>query len=62
MGLVEVPMGTDLRTIIFEIGGGIRGNAHFKAVQLARPLGGCRLTSSISTCSRPSTPSRPRGP
>jgi len=32
VGLVEVPMGTDLRTIIFEIGGGIRGNAKFKAV------------------------------
>jgi len=41
VGLVEVPMGTDLRTIIFEIGGGIRGNAHFKAVQLGGPSGGC---------------------
>jgi len=41
VGLVEVPMGTDLRTIIFEIGGGIRGNAKFKAVQLGGPSGGC---------------------
>jgi len=41
VGLVEVPMGTDLRTIIFDIGGGIRGNAKFKAVQLGGPAGGC---------------------
>jgi len=41
VGLMEVPMGTDLRTIIFEIGGGIRGNARFKAVQLGGPSGGC---------------------
>jgi len=41
VGLMEVPMGTDLRTIIFEIGGGIRGNALFKAVQLGGPSGGC---------------------
>jgi NADH:ubiquinone oxidoreductase subunit F (NADH-binding)/Pyruvate/2-oxoacid:ferredoxin oxidoreductase delta subunit/(2Fe-2S) ferredoxin len=41
VGLVEVPMGTDLRTIIFDIGGGIRGNAKFKAVQLGGPSGGC---------------------
>ncbi|MDI9570446.1 MAG: NADH-quinone oxidoreductase subunit NuoF [Pseudomonadota bacterium] len=41
VGLVETPMGTDLRTIIFEIGGGIRGNARFKAVQLGGPAGGC---------------------
>jgi NADH:ubiquinone oxidoreductase subunit F (NADH-binding)/NAD-dependent dihydropyrimidine dehydrogenase PreA subunit len=34
-------MGTDLRTIIFEIGEGIRGNARFKAVQLGGPSGGC---------------------
>ncbi|MBA4396677.1 MAG: NADH-quinone oxidoreductase subunit F [Syntrophus sp. (in: bacteria)] len=41
VGLVEVPMGTDLRTIIFDIGGGIRGNTKFKAVQLGGPSGGC---------------------
>lgn len=41
VGLVEVPMGTTLREIIFEIGGGIRNNKKFKAVQLGGPSGGC---------------------
>lgn len=41
VGLVEVPMGTTLREIIFEIGGGIRNNRKFKAVQLGGPSGGC---------------------
>lgn len=41
IGLVEVPMGTTLRTIIFDIGGGIRKNRKFKAVQLGGPSGGC---------------------
>lgn len=40
-GLVEVAMGTTLRTIIFEIGGGIPGGMEFKAVQLGGPSGGC---------------------
>jgi len=40
-GLVEVPMGTTLREIIFEIGGGILGNKKFKAVQTGGPSGGC---------------------
>ncbi|MDR1701239.1 MAG: SLBB domain-containing protein [Sporomusaceae bacterium] len=40
-GLVEVPMGTTLREIIFEIGGGIPGNRAFKAVQTGGPSGGC---------------------
>jgi len=40
-GLVEVSMGTTLREIIFEIGGGIPGNMEFKAVQLGGPSGGC---------------------
>ncbi|MBW1895637.1 MAG: NADH-quinone oxidoreductase subunit NuoF [Deltaproteobacteria bacterium] len=40
-GLVEVPMGTTLREIIFEIGGGIRGDRKFKAVQTGGPSGGC---------------------
>ena len=40
-GLIEVPMGTTLRKIIFEIGGGIRGNKKFKAVQIGGPSGGC---------------------
>ena len=41
IGLVEVPMGTTLRTIIFEIGGGIPDKRKFKAVQLGGPSGGC---------------------
>ena len=40
-GLVEVPMGATLREMIFEIGGGIRDNRPFKAVQTGGPSGGC---------------------
>lgn len=40
-GLVEVPMGTTLRQIIFDIGGGIPDNKKFKAVQTGGPSGGC---------------------
>ncbi|WP_461206778.1 NADH-ubiquinone oxidoreductase-F iron-sulfur binding region domain-containing protein [Clostridium sp. DL1XJH146] len=40
-GLVEVPMGTTLREIIYEIGGGVIGNKKFKAVQIGGPSGGC---------------------
>ncbi len=40
-GLVEVPMGVSLRTIIFDIGGGIRDGRKFKAVQTGGPSGGC---------------------
>jgi len=40
-GLVEVPMGTPLSSIIFDIGGGIPGNKQFKAVQTGGPSGGC---------------------
>jgi len=40
-GLVEVPMGTTLREIIFDIGGGIKNDRPFKAVQLGGPSGGC---------------------
>ncbi len=40
-GLVEVPMGTTLREIIFEVGGGIAGGKAFKAVQSGGPSGGC---------------------
>jgi NADP-reducing hydrogenase subunit HndC len=40
-GLVEVPMGTTLRDIIFKIGGGIPGDKKFKAVQTGGPSGGC---------------------
>jgi NADH-quinone oxidoreductase subunit F/NAD(P)H dehydrogenase (quinone)/NADP-reducing hydrogenase subunit HndC len=41
IGLVEVPMGTTLRTIVYDIGGGIPGKKKFKAVQLGGPSGGC---------------------
>lgn len=40
-GLVEVPMGTTLRELIFDIGGGIIGDRRFKAVQSGGPSGGC---------------------
>jgi len=40
-GLIEVPMGTTLREIIFDIGGGIRNGKKFKAVQIGGPSGGC---------------------
>ncbi len=40
-GLIEVPMGTTLREIIFDIGGGMRDGKKFKAVQIGGPSGGC---------------------
>ena len=40
-GQVEVPMGTPLRTVIYDIGGGIPGGKKFKAVQTGGPSGGC---------------------
>ena len=40
-GLIEVPMGTSLREIIYDIGGGIQGDRPFKAVQTGGPSGGC---------------------
>ena len=40
-GLIEVPMGTTLREIIFDIGGGLKSGAAFKAVQIGGPSGGC---------------------
>ncbi len=41
VGLVEVPMGTSLRELIYDIGGGIPGNKKFKAIQTGGPSGGC---------------------
>lgn len=41
VGLIEVPMGTTLREIIYEIGGGIKDGKKFKAVQTGGPSGGC---------------------
>ena len=46
-GLIEVPMGTTLREIIFDIGGGIRGDGEFKAVQIGGPSGGCLVTEHL---------------
>jgi NADH-quinone oxidoreductase subunit F len=40
-GLIEVPMGTTLREIIFDIGGGVKNGGEFKAVQIGGPSGGC---------------------
>ncbi len=40
-GLVEIPMGLTLREVIYDIGGGIRDDKEFKAVQLGGPSGGC---------------------
>ncbi len=48
-GLVEVPMGTPLRRLIFEIGGGIPEGKGFKAVQIGGPSGGCLPESLLDT-------------
>ncbi|KLO25009.1 MULTISPECIES: NADH-quinone oxidoreductase subunit NuoF [unclassified Marinitoga] len=49
VGLVEVPMGTTLREVIFDIGGGIRENKKFKAVQTGGPSGGCIPAAYLDT-------------
>jgi len=49
VGLVEVPMGTTLREVIFEIGGGIKGGKKFKAVQTGGPSGGCLTEKHLDT-------------
>lgn len=49
VGLVEVPMGTTLREVIFEIGGGIKNNKKFKAVQTGGPSGGCLTEKDLDT-------------
>ena len=48
-GLVEVPMGTTLREMIYEIGGGIPGGRQFKAVQIGGPSGGCIPSAHLDT-------------
>jgi NADH-quinone oxidoreductase subunit F len=48
-GLIEVPMGTSIRTIVFDIGGGIPENREFKAVQTGGPSGGCIPVEHIDT-------------
>lgn len=49
VGLVEVPMGTTLREIVYEIGGGILNDKEFKAVQTGGPSGGCISTKDLDT-------------
>ncbi|MDD4312624.1 MAG: NADH-quinone oxidoreductase subunit NuoF [Eubacteriales bacterium] len=46
-GLIEVPMGTTLREVIFDIGGGVRDGKAFKAVQIGGPSGGCLTTEDL---------------
>ena len=48
-GLVEVPMGTTLREIVYEIGGGIPNGRKFKAVQTGGPSGGCITSNNLDT-------------
>jgi NADP-reducing hydrogenase subunit HndC len=49
VGLIEVPMGTTLRDVIFEIGGGIRNGKKFKAAQTGGPSGGCLTDKHLDT-------------
>jgi NADH:ubiquinone oxidoreductase subunit F (NADH-binding)/(2Fe-2S) ferredoxin len=49
VGLIEVPMGTTLREVIFEIGGGIKDGKQFKAVQTGGPSGGCLTEKHLDT-------------
>ncbi len=49
VGLIEVPMGITLREVIFEIGGGIKNNKKFKAVQTGGPSGGCLTEKHLDT-------------
>jgi hydrogenase hymB subunit len=49
VGLIEVPMGTTLREVIYEIGGGIKGGKQFKAVQTGGPSGGCLTEKHLDT-------------
>lgn len=49
IGLVEVPMGTTLRELVYDIGGGIPGGKAFKAVQTGGPSGGCLPASMLDT-------------
>jgi len=49
VGLVEVPMGTTLRKIVYDIGGGISGDNEFKAIQIGGPSGACLPASLLDT-------------
>ena len=46
-GLIEVPMGTTLRHIIYDIGGGLKSGAAFKGVQIGGPSGGCLIDEQL---------------
>ena len=48
-GLVEIPMGKTLRDVVFDIGGGMRGDKAFKGVQMGGPSGGCVPAALIDT-------------
>lgn len=48
-GLVEIPMGMPLREVIYDIGGGIKGDKQFKAVQMGGPSGGCIPAALLDT-------------
>ena len=49
VGLVEVPMGTTLKELIYEIGGGIPNGKEFKAIQTGGPSGGCLTAKNLDT-------------
>ncbi len=49
VGLVEVPMGTTLRTLIYDIGGGITNDKKFQAIQTGGPSGGCLTEKELDT-------------
>ena len=49
VGLIEVPMGTTLREVIYDIGGGIKGGKKFKAAQTGGPSGGCLTEAELDT-------------
>ncbi len=49
VGLVEIPMGTTLRELIYDIGGGIQNDKKFKAIQTGGPSGGCLTEAQLDT-------------
>ncbi|MCR5577081.1 MAG: 4Fe-4S binding protein [Oscillospiraceae bacterium] len=49
IGLVEIPMGTTLRELIYDIGGGIQNGKEFKAIQTGGPSGGCLTKEDLDT-------------
>ena len=55
-GLIEVPMGTTLREVVYDIGGGIKNGKKFKAVQIGGPSGGCLTEEHLDRSARSSAP------